>query len=99
MYKLPANETVKSKFGAAFDPFKNDQNFFLCMLALEELGATGNKGLIGLTTSPVIAAGIAGLATSATAHSAVEVRRLRPARDLLRGLPRGTCACGAEAQR
>ena len=32
------------------------------------------QGLISLTTSPVIAAGIAGLATSATAHSAVEVR-------------------------
>lgn len=31
------------------------------------------QGLISLTTSPVIAAGIAGLATSATAHSAVEV--------------------------
>ncbi|KAK9819242.1 hypothetical protein WJX81_003477 [Elliptochloris bilobata] len=72
VYQLPSNETIKSKFGAAFDPFKNDENFFLCMLALEELGATGNKGLIGLSTSPVIAAGIAGLATSATAHSTVE---------------------------
>ena len=28
---------------ACADPFKNDVNFFLCMLALEELGATGNK--------------------------------------------------------
>ena len=27
----------------AADPFMNDENFFLCMLALEELGATGNK--------------------------------------------------------
>ena len=32
------------------------------------------QGLIGLTTNPVLANGIAGLATSATAHAAVEVR-------------------------
>ena len=31
------------------------------------------QGLIGLTTNPVLANGIAGLATSATAHAAVEV--------------------------
>ena len=34
---------------------------------------SGNKGLIGLTTNPVIANGIAGLATSATAQATVEV--------------------------
>ena len=28
--------------GAA-DPFLNDQNYVLCVLSLEELGATGNK--------------------------------------------------------
>ena len=31
---------------------------------------------MGLTTNPVLANGIAGLATSATAHAAVEVREL-----------------------
>ena len=43
------------------------------MLTLEELGATGNKGLIGLTSNPVLANGIAGLATSATAQATIEV--------------------------
>jgi hypothetical protein len=27
------------------DPFLNDDNFLLCVLSLEELGATGNKVL------------------------------------------------------
>ena len=27
------------------DPFLNDENFLLCVLSLEELGATGNKVL------------------------------------------------------
>jgi len=55
------------------DPFANDENFLLSMLTLEELGATGNKGLIGLTSNPVLANGIAGLATSATAQATIEV--------------------------
>ena len=42
------------------------------MLTLEELGATGNKGLAGLTGNPVLANGIAGLATSATAQATVQ---------------------------
>lgn len=50
----------------------NDQNFVLSVLSLEELGATGNKGLAGITGNPVIANGIAGLATSATAQATVE---------------------------
>ena len=57
----------------AADPFKNDQNFILSVLSLEELGATGNKGLTGLMTNPVLANGLAGLATSATAQATVEV--------------------------
>ncbi|KAK9812048.1 hypothetical protein WJX73_001087 [Symbiochloris irregularis] len=71
-YDLPEGETVESRFGAPFDPFKNDQNYLISVLTLEELGATGNKGLIGLTTNPVLANGIAGLATSATAQATVE---------------------------
>ena len=71
-YGLAEGETVESHFGAAFDPFMNDQNFVLSVLTLEELGATGNKGLAGITGNPVIANGIAGLATSATAQSTVE---------------------------
>ena len=56
------------------DPFLNDANFVTCVLILEELGATGNKGLIGFMTSPVLANGVAGLATSATAQATIEVR-------------------------
>ena len=71
-FDLPEGTTVEDRFGSPFNPFLNDQNFVLSVLALEELGATGNKGLIGLTTNPVIANGIAGLATSATAQATVE---------------------------
>ncbi|KAA6426930.1 MAG: hypothetical protein FRX49_03254 [Trebouxia sp. A1-2] len=53
-------------------PFMNDQNFVLSVLTLEEFGATGNKGLVGLLSNPVLANGVAGLATSATAFAAVE---------------------------
>ena len=42
-YNLPPGVTVEAKFGAPFDPFLNDQNYVLCVLTLEELGATGNK--------------------------------------------------------
>ncbi|CAK0780436.1 hypothetical protein CVIRNUC_005053 [Coccomyxa viridis] len=65
-------QTVEEKFGAPFDPFANDENFLISMLTLEELGATGNKGLVGITSNPVLANGIAGLATSATAQATVE---------------------------
>lgn len=51
----------------------NDQNFVLSVLTLEELGATGNKGLSGVMTNPVLQDGLAGLATSATAQATVEV--------------------------
>lgn len=44
----------------------------MSVLTLEELGATGNKGLAGLTGNPVLANGIAGLATSATAQATVQ---------------------------
>jgi hypothetical protein len=56
------------------DYAKNDVNFVLCVLSLEELGARGNKGLAGLVNNPVHSAAIAGLATSATAQATVEVR-------------------------
>ena len=39
-YNLPG--TVQQTYGAPFDPFLNDQNFFLSVVTLEELGATGN---------------------------------------------------------
>ena len=58
------------------DPFLNDETYVLCVVTLEELGATGNKGLIGLMTNPVLANGLAGLATSATAQATVEVSPL-----------------------
>ena len=54
------------------DPFLNDQNFILSVLSLEELGATGNKGLAGIVGNPVLSQAIAGLATSATAQATLE---------------------------
>jgi hypothetical protein len=66
------NGTVEETYGAPFDPFKNDVNFVLSVLALEELGATGNKGLALLLVNPVHANAVAGLATSATAQATVE---------------------------
>ncbi|CAL8468921.1 g8462 [Coccomyxa elongata] len=71
-YNLSKGQTIESVFGAPFDPFASDENYLLSVLSLEELGATGNKGLTLLTSNPVIADGIAGLATSATAHATVE---------------------------
>ncbi|CAL5223508.1 g6035 [Coccomyxa viridis] len=65
-------QTVEQAFGAPFDPLANDENFLLSMLTLEELGATGNKGLAMITANPVLANGIAGLATSATAQATVQ---------------------------
>lgn len=66
------NEQCQCCLCCAADPFLNDQNFVLSVLSLEELGATGNKGLAGLTGNPVLANGIAGLATSATAQATVQ---------------------------
>jgi hypothetical protein len=66
------NGTVEQTYGTAFNPFLNDQNFFLSVLTLEELGATGNKGLAGIISNPVIANGVAGLATSATAQATIQ---------------------------
>ena len=56
----------------AADPFLNDQNYILSVLSLEELGATGNKGLAGIVGNPVLSQAIAGLATSATAQATLE---------------------------
>ena len=33
--------TVEQTYGSAFNPYLNDQNFFLSVVTLEELGATG----------------------------------------------------------
>ena len=71
-YGLPEGTTIEEEYGAAFDPFMNDQNYVLCVLTLEELGATGNLGLSQIALNPVIAGGIGGLATSATAQATVE---------------------------
>eukprot|EP00898_Chlorokybus_atmophyticus_P005794 jgi/Chlat1/6215/Chrsp44S05750 len=55
-----------------FDPYANDVNFLLSMWTLEEIGATGDTGSILLCSNPGIAAGVAGLATSASYQSAVD---------------------------
>ena len=65
------------------DPFLNDETFFLSVLTLEELGATGAKGLVGVTSNPVIATGLAGLAAAANAQAAVEVSQNSQAHDIL----------------
>lgn len=39
------NAHVDHHVSLTADPFKNDVNFVLSVLTLEELGATGNKGL------------------------------------------------------
>ena len=39
----PAEDAIERRFGRAFDPFEIDETFITSMLALEELGATGNK--------------------------------------------------------
>eukprot|EP00891_Asterochloris_glomerata_P009604 jgi/Astpho2/9604/Aster-03876 len=67
-----AVDAIKAKFGAPFDPMLNDATFTLAVTTLEEFGATGNKGLIALLSNPVLANGVAGLATSATAQAAIE---------------------------
>ena len=68
---MPAWLTCRSMRCA--DPLYNDETFLLSVVFLEELGATGNKGLTSLLSNPVINDGVAGLATSATAFAAVEV--------------------------
>ncbi|BDA43080.1 Desiccation-related protein PCC13-62 [Coccomyxa sp. Obi] len=70
-FGLTGGKTVASVFGKPFDPFLNDENFLISVLTLEELGATGNKGLVSLLANPVIATGVAGLATSANSQATV----------------------------
>lgn len=42
-YGLPG--TIEQTYGQAFNPFLNDQNYFLSVVTLEELGATGISAL------------------------------------------------------
>ncbi len=39
----PGANSIKMKFGHVFDPFLNDETYTTSVLALEELGCTGNK--------------------------------------------------------
>ncbi|KAL0047027.1 hypothetical protein WJX82_004476 [Trebouxia sp. C0006] len=71
-YGLEDGETISKLFGSDWDPYVNDATFALSMVFLEELGATGNKGLIALHTNPILADSTAGLATTATAFAAIE---------------------------
>ena len=43
-YGLSGN--VEQTYGTAFNPFLNDQNYFISVVTLEELGATGNLLLL-----------------------------------------------------
>ena len=61
---------------AIADYAKNEVNFVLSVLSLEELGARGNLGLAGLVDNPVHSLAIGGLATSATGQATIEVRGL-----------------------
>lgn len=71
-YGLKDGETISKLFGKDWDPYVNDATFALSMVFLEELGATGNKGLALLHTNPILADSTAGLATTATAFAAIE---------------------------
>ena len=42
-YGLPAGVTVAQRFGAPFDYSFSDATFTICVLALDEIGATSNK--------------------------------------------------------
>ena len=53
----------------------------------------GNKGLAGIISNPVIANGVAGLATSATAQATVERFVLWTLRDTVRFLCAPFCHC------
>ena len=55
------------------DPFLSDETYMVSVLTLEELGATGNKGLSAVMTNPVNQDILGGLAASATAFAAAEV--------------------------
>ena len=55
------------------DPFQSDETYIVSVLTLEELGATGNKGLASVMTNPVNQDILGGLAASATAFAAAEV--------------------------
>ncbi|KAK9865756.1 hypothetical protein WJX84_001274 [Apatococcus fuscideae] len=72
IYGLAPGQDISVLFGAPFDPLYNDETFLLSVVFLEELGATGNKGLVSLLSNPVISDGVNGLATSATAFAAIE---------------------------
>ena len=39
---MNSSQTIANRFGSPFDPFLNDQNFVLSVLALEDNGARGN---------------------------------------------------------
>lgn len=71
-YGLPDGQTISQLFGKDWDPYVNDATFALSMVFLEELGATGNKGLATLHVNPILADSTAGLATTATAFAAIE---------------------------
>jgi len=71
-YNLKDGETIAKLFGSDWDPYVNDATFALSMVFLEELGATGNKGLAALHINPILADSTTGLATSATAFAAIE---------------------------
>jgi hypothetical protein len=71
-----ASEAIASRFGSPFNPYLNDQTFVISVFTLEETSATGAKGLIGLTSNPVLANAIAGLAIGANQQVTSERRIL-----------------------
>ena len=50
----PTANAIAAKYGRAFNPFENDETFVVSTLALEELGATGNKARISLQGSSIL---------------------------------------------
>ncbi|KAK9865943.1 hypothetical protein WJX84_012323 [Apatococcus fuscideae] len=80
-YGLAPGETIEKLFGKKWDPYVNDATFTISMLTLEELGATGNKGLASIMTNPILQDGLSGLACTATAFAAIERSILFDLRD------------------
>jgi hypothetical protein len=48
------NGTIEETYGTAFNPFLNDQNFFLSVVTLEELGATGRLLVPSILITPTL---------------------------------------------
>ena len=73
IWRVKARSACLTGLVCGADPFQSDETYIVSVLTLEELGATGNKGLSSVMTNPVNQDILGGLAASATAFAAAEV--------------------------